>query len=78
MERNEFFYPRGQYRGEATPENVAFDATLQEFAHRVNFIAGLHTGGKLSSQECYDRIKQSWQQVKMTRQELGFGKSRGK
>ena len=76
MEQNNFLYPRGQYRGEPTPENIAFDGQLQQFAQQVNMIAGLHTGGKLSSQESYQRLKRSWKQVKAARHEFGIGKSR--
>ncbi|WP_413167265.1 hypothetical protein ACL6C3_11280 [Capilliphycus salinus ALCB114379] len=74
MEQNrKFLYPRYKYRGEATPENIAFDGQLQEFAAQVNMIAGLHTGGKLSSQESYQRLKQYWKQVKTARQQWGIG-----
>ncbi|KMW70344.1 MAG: hypothetical protein WAN66_15930 [Limnoraphis robusta] len=76
MELNDFLYPGYKYRGKATIENIAFDAKLQQFAQRINIIAGLHTGGKLSSQESYDRIKSSWKEVEVARQELGINKSR--
>ena len=30
-----FLYPRSKYYGEFTPENLVFDANLQEFAQRT-------------------------------------------
>lgn len=68
-------HPRYRYRGEPTPENIAFDSQLQQFAQQVQIIASLHTGGRLSTQESYQSIKRSWKQVKATGQELGIGNS---
>ncbi len=75
MELNDFVYSGYRYRGKATIENIAFDAKLQQFAQRINIIAGLHTGGKLSSQESYERIKSSWKEVEEARKILGISKS---
>ncbi|WP_421654444.1 DUF7219 family protein [Leptothermofonsia sp. ETS-13] len=69
-EKDRFFYPIGSYRGEFTPEHLAFNANLQEFAQRVSIICGLETGGKISSQDAYKEIKQLWHQLKKSKQEL--------
>ncbi|MEL7036613.1 MAG: hypothetical protein AAFO04_13470 [Cyanobacteria bacterium J06592_8] len=70
MEKNNFSHPDNRSRGEGTPENIAFERQLQQFSQQVSMIVGLHTGGKLSSQESYQRIKHFWKQVKAVRKEL--------
>lgn len=62
-----FLNPRGRYQGEFTPENLAFDANLQEFANRVALICGLETGGKLPPEDAYDQIKGLWKQLKQSK-----------
>jgi hypothetical protein len=58
-----FLYPKANYRGTFTPENLVFNFNLQEFALKVSFIAGLHAGGKLTSVEAYQKIDQLWQDL---------------
>jgi hypothetical protein len=72
-EKEEFLYPQTRYRGEFTPENMLFNANLQEFAHKVNYICGLETNGKLSSQDAYRRIKHLWHQLKDSIKALDIG-----
>jgi hypothetical protein len=68
--KDSFFYPWGRYRGEFTPENLAFNANLQEFAQRVSVICALETGGKVSSEEAYNQIKQLWHNLKESKSRL--------
>jgi hypothetical protein len=68
--KEKFFYPVGTYRGEFTPEHLAFNANLQEFAQRVSIICGLETGGKIPPGEAYKQIKQLWNQLKESKQNL--------
>jgi hypothetical protein len=72
-ERSDFLYPRNRYYGQVKPENLVFNANLQEFAQRVNFICALETGGKLAPQEAYKQIKDLWKQLKRTKKQLGIG-----
>lgn len=65
-----FLYPQGRYFGKFTPQNLAFNANLQEFAQRVSLICGLETGGKISSDEAYEQIKQLWAQLKSSKKQL--------
>lgn len=58
-----FLSPKASYRGPFTPENLVFNFNLQEFATKVSFIAGLHTGGKLTSTEAYEKIDRLWQDL---------------
>ena len=72
-EKNKFLYPKGSYRGEfspSNPNNLVFNANLQEFAHKVVYICGLETNGKISSAEAYDRIKELWHLLKTSKKEL--------
>ncbi|MEN8447365.1 MAG: hypothetical protein ABG776_20395, partial [Cyanobacteria bacterium J06555_13] len=67
---DEFTMPRHRYRGEFTPQNLAFNANLQEFAQRVSLICGLETGGKVSSSQAYDDIKKLWKELKASKKNL--------
>ncbi|BAW95374.1 hypothetical protein NIES970_02790 [[Synechococcus] sp. NIES-970] len=69
-EKDQFLYPLESYRGDFKVENVLFNANLQEFAQRVNFICNLETNGKLSSQQAYKEIKNLWKTLKHTRKSL--------
>ena len=61
---DDFLYPRSSYHGDFSPENLIFNANLQEFAQRVSFISGLETGGKISSEEAYNEVKKLWKKLK--------------
>ena len=73
-DKNNFLYPYQRYRGEFTPENLAFNANLQEFAQKVSIICNLETSGKLSSEIAYKQIKALWKELKESKKELGIGK----
>jgi hypothetical protein len=68
--KNEFFYPQSRYHGEFTPEQLAFNANLQEFAQRVSIICSLETGGKVPTEEAYRQIRDLWKQLKQSKKEL--------
>ena len=70
---DDFLYPRSSYHGDFSPENLIFNANLQEFAQRVSFISGLETGGKISSEEAYNEVKKLWKKLKKSKQNLGIG-----
>ena len=42
--KNQFLYPRYPYKGEFTPENLLFNANLQEFAQKASYFCALETG----------------------------------
>ena len=73
--KNQFLYPRSRYYGRVKPENLVFNANLQEFAQQVSFISNLETNGKLSSEEAYKRIKLLWKQLKHSKKLLKVGES---
>ncbi|WP_088893490.1 DUF7219 family protein [Leptolyngbya ohadii] len=68
--KEKFLYARGSYRGEFTPEHLAFNANLQEFAHRVALICGLEINGKLSPEAAYQQIRDLWHQLDRSKQAL--------
>jgi hypothetical protein len=72
VDKDNFLYPRGRYYGQVKPENLVFNANLQEFAQRVNYICNLETNGKLSPEESYQQIKVLWKQLKRTKKQLGM------
>jgi hypothetical protein len=63
------------YYGEFKPENLLFNANLQEFAQKVSFICNLETGGKISSLEAYEKIKALWKDLKQSKKGLEIGEN---
>ena len=78
MESNQdkynFLHPHHPYRGEVKPENLVFNANLQEFAQKVSYICNLETGGKIYPENAYKQIKTLWKELKRSKKELGIGK----
>ncbi len=68
--KEKFFYPTGKYYGKFTPENLAFNANLQEFAQRVGLLCSLETGGKIPPEEAYLEIKKLWSYLKQSKKSL--------
>jgi hypothetical protein len=68
-----FICPRARYYGQVKPQNLVFNAKLQEFAHRVSFIANLETAGKLASQTAYEQTKDLWEQLESSKEQLEIG-----
>jgi len=65
-------FPRSRYYGTFTPDNLIFNANLQEFSHRVSIICALETGGKISSHEAHRQIAELWQQLDQSKQNLAI------
>lgn len=60
-------------REEFQPEDMLFDANLQEFANKVGIICALEGNQKLTTSEAYDRIKGLWKQLKRSKKGLRIG-----
>jgi polyhydroxyalkanoate synthesis regulator phasin len=75
VDRSDFLYPRSRYYGQVKPENLVFNANLQEFAQRVSYICNLETAGKISPEESYRRIKELWKQLKRSKKQLKIGEN---
>lgn len=74
-DKDDFLYPHSHYYGEVKPENLVFNANLQDFAQQVSYICNLETGGKISSEEAYAQIKELWHQLKRSKKQLGIGQN---
>lgn len=73
QDKHNFLYPRSRYYGKFQPDNLVFNANLQEFAQKVSYITSLETSGKLTPQQAYKRIKALWKQLKRSKKELSIG-----
>jgi hypothetical protein len=75
INRSDFIYHRNHYSGVVQPQNLVFNANLQEFAQKVGYISSLETAGKLSPEESYRQIKALWHDLKSSKKQLGIGKN---
>ena len=55
------------------PEEMLFNANLQEFTNRVGIICGLEAGERISQEEAYRRIRDLWKQLKTSKKNLRIG-----
>lgn len=75
VDKENFLYPRGRYYGQVKPENLVFNANLQEFAQRISYICNLETSGKIPPEQAYEQIKDLWKNLKRSKKELGIGEN---
>lgn len=75
VDKNRFLYPCDRYYGQFKPENLVFNANLQEFTQRVSYIYNLQSSGKLNPEEAYNRIEALWKQLERTTKQLGIGEN---
>lgn len=71
--KEDLITPRARFKGEFTPENLAFDSNLQEFAQRVAYICGLETAGKITPNEAHSRIRALYRELERTHEGLRIG-----
>ncbi|QLE42927.1 hypothetical protein FD723_22445 [Nostoc sp. C052] len=72
-DKHSFLYPRDRYHGKFQPNNLVFNANLQEFSQRVSYITSLETGGKLSPEEAFNKIAALWKQLEDSKNKLEIG-----
>ena len=73
VDKDNFLYPRGRYYGQVKPENLVFNANLQEFAQKISYICNLETSGKIPTAQAYEQIKDLWKNLKRSKKQLGIG-----
>lgn len=73
LNNSNFLYPKSRYYGEVKPENLVFDANLQEFAQRVNYISALAGNGKIPLEVAMSEIELFWENLEKSKKELGVG-----
>ncbi len=69
----EFLLTPRSYKGDFTPENLVFNANLQDFAQRVSYISKLESNGQLSLEEAYSQIDTIFEALTHSKQHLGIG-----
>lgn len=69
LDKQKFLYPLASYKGKFTPENLIFNANLQEFAQKVALICGLEANGKISPVDAYEQIRDLWEKLKQFKEE---------
>jgi hypothetical protein len=72
--KSNFLFPQSRYRGNFKPENLVFNANLQEFSQRVSYITNLETNGKMTPEESYREIKALWKSLKQSKKSLQIGR----
>ncbi len=75
INRSDFIHHRNRYFGTVQPQNLVFNANLQEFAQKVGYISSLETAGKLSPEDSYRRIETLWQDLKSSKKSLHIGEN---
>ena len=68
--KEKFLYPTSKYYGEFTPQNLVFNANLQQFAQQVSYLCNLEANGKISPEDTYEEIKKFYKQLKQSKKEL--------
>jgi hypothetical protein len=64
-----------RFQGEFTPQNLAFDSNLQEFAQRVAYICGLESAGKITPNDAHAQIRDLYEELARTHRGLGIGET---
>lgn len=57
-----------------SPEEILFNENLREFTTKIGQICGLESNGKISQAEAYQRIRELWKTLKVSRKNLQIGK----
>ncbi|NJK36004.1 MAG: hypothetical protein HC919_14290 [Oscillatoriales cyanobacterium SM2_2_1] len=52
-----------RFHGRFTPQNLVFDANLQDFAVRVGYISARENSGQLPAAEAFDQVRILWEQL---------------
>ena len=62
--KSDFLFPYRRYQGKFKPENLVFNANLQEFSQRVSYISNLESSGKLSPEDSLQRNQIALEEAK--------------
>lgn len=74
QDKNSFLCPRSRYHGQVKPENLVFNANLQEFSQKISYITSLETSGKLSPEIAFCQIEALWKQLEDSKNKLRIGR----
>ena len=67
-----FLYPITSYQGNFKPENLVFNANLQEFSQRISYICCLENSGKINANESFQQIRSLWYQLEQSHEQLNI------
>lgn len=70
--KNQLLFPRARFQGDFTPENLAFDNNLQEFAQRVAFICSLENSGKITGDDAHSQIRALYKELQKSHRGLNI------
>ena len=74
-DKSDFLFPKSRYYGQVKPENLAFNANLQEFATRVGYISALATNGKIGLGSAFSQIEALWEELETSKKCLRTGEN---
>lgn len=61
--KTNFFNPISPYHGQDYLKGLISNQKLQIFTAQVNYITALHTNGKLSTSQVWEKMEQLWQEL---------------
>jgi glutathione peroxidase-family protein len=68
--KQNLLYPHHNYRGTFTPNQLMFNANLQEFSQKVTYIVNFETNGQLTAGQAYQELETLWEKIKECRLSL--------
>ncbi|MBD1882247.1 hypothetical protein [Coleofasciculus sp. FACHB-T130] len=68
-----FIYSHSRYYGDVKPENLVFNANLQEFAQKATYISCLASNGKIPLEKAFQDLEMLWKQLEASKKQLGVG-----
>ncbi|MBD1837654.1 hypothetical protein H6F78_21910 [Coleofasciculus sp. FACHB-64] len=68
-----FLYSHSRYYGDVKPENLVFNANLQEFAQKATYISCLASNGKIPLEKAFQDLEMLWKQLEASKKQLGVG-----
>ncbi|WP_442948651.1 DUF7219 family protein [Nostoc sp.] len=58
-------------------ENLIFNANLQEFTQKIDYITSLQIGGKVTPEKAYKQIEALYKQLDKSKNTLNIGTNKG-
>ncbi|MEH2407046.1 DUF7219 family protein [Nostoc sp.] len=76
-DQDSFLSPCSRYYGEFRIENLIFNANLQEFTQKINYITSLEIAGKVTLEKAYKQIEALYKQLDKSKNTLNIGTNKG-
>lgn len=62
--KQDFLYPIAPYHGQDQDYSIS-NRKLQQFASQIDYIAGLHTNGKISTSQACQTVEELWNKLEL-------------